>query len=171
MNSFFLEAQNLLGCTDVSEARAASIIRAMRRTNDGGSTYLWNVGRHSIKNMAYIPEDSELHTRRRENLKSHIVLSCLRIFAFSPSTSSLPVKEGFPYTDGSPSRCLIVSLLGGPVGFLSDRYVMRRYSTVIVDRVLWLKEPGSSVSIVSWLWTGRPGDRGSIPGRGKGFFL
>jgi hypothetical protein len=35
--------------TDVSEVRAASIIRARQ----------------------YIPEDSELHTRRRENLKPH----------------------------------------------------------------------------------------------------
>jgi hypothetical protein len=31
--------------------------------------------------------------------------------------------------------------------------------------------PGSSVSIVSWLWTGRLGDWSSIHGRGKGFFL
>jgi hypothetical protein len=45
--------------TDVSEVRAASIIRA------------------SVDNYftrQYIPEDkSELHTRRRENLKSHVL--------------------------------------------------------------------------------------------------
>jgi hypothetical protein len=40
--------------TDVSEVRSASIIRA--------STYLTT--------RQYIPEDSKLHTRRRENLKS-----------------------------------------------------------------------------------------------------
>jgi hypothetical protein len=33
---------------------------------------------------------------------------------------------------------------------------------------LWKQEPGSSGSIVSDY---RPGDRGSIRGRGKGFFL
>jgi hypothetical protein len=53
--------------------------------DDGGSTHLWNVGRHSIKNTAvyYIPEDSELHTRRRENLKS--LKSCLCQDTFNAS--------------------------------------------------------------------------------------
>jgi hypothetical protein len=32
-------------------------------------------------------------------------------------------------------------------------------------------EPGWLSQYSVWLWTGRPGDRGSIPGRGKGFFL
>jgi hypothetical protein len=42
--------------TDVSEVRAASIIRAMTHCpDDGGSTNLWNVGRHSIKNTALHP--------------------------------------------------------------------------------------------------------------------
>jgi hypothetical protein len=37
--------------------------------DDGGSTHLLNVGRQ----LLYIPEyNSEFHTRRRENLKSHI---------------------------------------------------------------------------------------------------
>jgi hypothetical protein len=40
--------------------------------DDGGSTYLWNVVDNYFRRQ-YIPEDnSELHTRRRENLKSHI---------------------------------------------------------------------------------------------------
>jgi hypothetical protein len=43
--------------TDVSEVRVASIIRAMRhyRPDDGGSTYLWNAGRHWVKNTAVHP--------------------------------------------------------------------------------------------------------------------
>jgi hypothetical protein len=45
--------------TDVSEVRAASIIRAMTRRQ-------------------YIAEDSELHTRRRENLKYHETKNILR---------------------------------------------------------------------------------------------
>jgi hypothetical protein len=33
------------------------------------------------------------------------------------------------------------------------------------------KEPGLLSQYSSWLQTGRPGDRGSIPGRGKRFLL
>jgi hypothetical protein len=50
--------------------------------DDGGSMYLWNVGRKLFARQ-YIPEDnSELHTSCRENLKSHISeLVLLFIFA------------------------------------------------------------------------------------------
>jgi hypothetical protein len=42
--------------TDVSEVHAASIIRVMRHGPDeGGTTHVWNVGRHSIKNTAVHP--------------------------------------------------------------------------------------------------------------------
>jgi hypothetical protein len=34
-----------------------------------------------------------------------------------------------------------------------------------------LKEPDYHSQYSVWLRVGRPGDRGSIPGRGKGFFL
>jgi hypothetical protein len=42
-----------------------------------------------LRTPQYIPEDSELHTRRRENLKSHIFHSCLPnqilcVFLFPP---------------------------------------------------------------------------------------
>jgi hypothetical protein len=75
--------------TDVSEVREASIIRAMseytgllcnqwsfrarltHRPDDGGSTHLWNVVDIQLRTRQYIPEDSDHHTRRRENLKSH----------------------------------------------------------------------------------------------------
>jgi hypothetical protein len=46
--------------TDVSEVRAASIIKAMNESVD-----------IQLRTLQYIPENSELHTRRRENLKSH----------------------------------------------------------------------------------------------------
>jgi hypothetical protein len=55
--------------TDVSEVRAAYIIRA---------TMVMETARTSetsvdiqLRTRQYIPEGSELHTRRRENLKSH----------------------------------------------------------------------------------------------------
>jgi hypothetical protein len=55
-------------CSDVSEARASSIIIALTiqaaRTSET-SVYI------QLRTRQYIPEDSELHTRHRENLKSH----------------------------------------------------------------------------------------------------
>jgi hypothetical protein len=55
--------------TDVSEVRDASIIRAMKM--EAARTSETSVGNYFA--WQYISEDkSELHTRRRENLKSHI---------------------------------------------------------------------------------------------------
>jgi hypothetical protein len=53
--------------TDVSEVRAGSIIRAMEalRTSETSVDI-------QLRTLQYIPEDFELHTRRRENLKSHV---------------------------------------------------------------------------------------------------
>jgi hypothetical protein len=45
-----------LKLTDVSQVCTASIIRAMN---------------FNVTTRLYVPEDSKLHTRRRENLKSH----------------------------------------------------------------------------------------------------
>jgi hypothetical protein len=55
--------------TDVSEVRAASIIRAMTEAARTSETSV----DIQLRTRQYIPEDSELHTRRRENLKYHIV--------------------------------------------------------------------------------------------------
>jgi hypothetical protein len=49
--------------TDVSEVRAASIIRAMSTSETSVDIQL--------RTQQYIPEDSELHIRRSENLKRH----------------------------------------------------------------------------------------------------
>jgi hypothetical protein len=55
--------------TDVSEVRAASIIRAMMEAARTSETSVEN-----YFTRQYIPEaKSELHTRRRENFKSHKV--------------------------------------------------------------------------------------------------
>jgi hypothetical protein len=56
--------------TDVSEVRAASIIRAMM-TIALMTEAARNVGLHQLRTRQYIPEDSELHIHRSENLKSH----------------------------------------------------------------------------------------------------
>jgi hypothetical protein len=53
--------------TEVSEVRAASIIRAIVRTSEMSVDI-------QVRTRQYIPEDSELHTHSRENFKSHIVL-------------------------------------------------------------------------------------------------
>jgi hypothetical protein len=52
--------------TDVSEVRAATI-RAMMEAARTSETSV-NI---QLRTWQYIPEDSELHTRRHENLKSH----------------------------------------------------------------------------------------------------
>jgi hypothetical protein len=67
--------------TDVSEMRATSIIRAMIEAALTSETSV----DIQLRTRQYIPEDSELHTRRRENSKSHIFqrsLSVLETFDF-----------------------------------------------------------------------------------------
>jgi hypothetical protein len=51
--------------TDVSEVFSASIIRAIIANTSGTSVNFYQTTRRNI------PEESHLHTRRRENLKSH----------------------------------------------------------------------------------------------------
>jgi hypothetical protein len=53
--------------SDVSEERAASIIALMM---EEARTLETSVD-IQLRTRQYIPEDSKLHTRRRENLKSH----------------------------------------------------------------------------------------------------
>jgi hypothetical protein len=58
--------------TDVSEVRAASIITYSSLMVEAAHTSGTSVDNYFIRQ--YIPEDnSELHTRRRENLKSHMI--------------------------------------------------------------------------------------------------
>jgi hypothetical protein len=44
--------------------------------DDGGSKYLWNVGKLYQSTRRYNPDDSHLHTHRRENLKSDLSVNC-----------------------------------------------------------------------------------------------
>jgi hypothetical protein len=55
--------------TDVSEVRAASIIALMMKAARTSETSV----DIQVRTRQLIPEDSELHTRRCENLKSHIM--------------------------------------------------------------------------------------------------
>jgi hypothetical protein len=57
--------------TEVSEVRAASIIALMMEAARTSETSV----DIQLRTRQYIPEVSELHTRRRENLKSHTVLT------------------------------------------------------------------------------------------------
>jgi hypothetical protein len=57
--------------TDVSEVRAASTIRAMMM--EAARTTETSVD-IKLRTRQYILEDSELHTRRRENLKNPTIL-------------------------------------------------------------------------------------------------
>jgi hypothetical protein len=58
--------------TDVSEVRNASIIKVVMMEAVRISETLVNL---NVSTLRYIPKDSKLHTRRRENLKSHIQTS------------------------------------------------------------------------------------------------
>jgi hypothetical protein len=66
--------------TDVSVVLAASIIRAMIAlimeavSTSETSVNFYHTTRHNN------PEDSHLHTRRRENLKSYIILNLYQTF-------------------------------------------------------------------------------------------
>jgi len=53
--------------TDVSQVRAASIIALMMEAAHTSETSV----DIQLRTQQYIPEDSELHTRHCENLKSH----------------------------------------------------------------------------------------------------
>jgi hypothetical protein len=90
--------------TNVSEVRAASIITLMMEAARTSET--------SVDNnftRQYIPEDkSELHTRRRENLKSHSIKLFSRQFLnfirYSPDTDSLSLGWSIMIT-ASDSGC------------------------------------------------------------------
>jgi hypothetical protein len=58
--------------TDVSQVRAASIIIALMMEAARTSETSFDI---QLRTLQYMPEDSELHTRRRENLKSHIIFA------------------------------------------------------------------------------------------------
>jgi hypothetical protein len=68
------EAQNLLGCIAVFliECRPMIIVLMMEAARTSRTSI--NI---QLRTWQYIPEDSELHTRRRENLKSHIYVGYL----------------------------------------------------------------------------------------------
>jgi hypothetical protein len=71
--------------TDVSEVRAASIIMALMM--EAAHTSEPSVDNYFTRQ--YIPEDkSELHTRRRENLKSQIdpLVAAVQRHSLTPST-------------------------------------------------------------------------------------
>jgi len=72
--------------TDVSEVRAACIITLMMEAARTSET-LVDI---QLKTRQYIPEGSELHTRRRENLKSHFFfLCCTEKFCWSGNISKV----------------------------------------------------------------------------------
>jgi hypothetical protein len=55
--------------TDISEVRTASITVLMMEAVRSSET-----SAHFVTTRRYIPEYSKLHTRRRENLKNHILV-------------------------------------------------------------------------------------------------
>jgi hypothetical protein len=72
--------------TEVSEACVASIIIALMMEAARTSATSVDI---QLRTRQYIPEDSELHTRRRENLKSHKPTNLCNNFFFKYSLPTL----------------------------------------------------------------------------------
>jgi hypothetical protein len=64
--------------TDLSEVRAA--MRLIALMMEAACTYETSVN-IQLRTRQYIPEDSELHARRRENLKSHTAWQIFIVFS------------------------------------------------------------------------------------------
>jgi hypothetical protein len=74
--------------TDVSAVRAATTIALMvaaARTSEPSVDI-------QLRRRQYIPEDSELHTRRRENLKSHRPLLTYRTRSYADLSVGVDVQ-------------------------------------------------------------------------------
>jgi hypothetical protein len=54
----------------------------------------------NVTTLRYIPEDSKLHTRRRENLKSHINKVVLKSYANTYEDSQTKQSRNLPYNVG-----------------------------------------------------------------------
>jgi hypothetical protein len=61
--------------TDVSEVRALSITTLMMEAASTSETFV----DIQLRTQQYVPEDCELHTRRLENLKSHIHMDAIPV--------------------------------------------------------------------------------------------
>jgi hypothetical protein len=96
----------MLKLTDVSEVRTASIIRAMMEAVRSSETSV--IFKVTIRR--YIPEDSKLHTRRRENLKSHKgktfplhIMKAQRKRRYSSYSSLISALDGGEWLAPSPA--------------------------------------------------------------------
>jgi hypothetical protein len=85
LSSGLLRRAIWLTFTDVSEVLAASIIRALMMEAASTSEKSVNFNQTTLRNN---PEDSHLHTRRRENLKFHRIYSSFRNGSRVPAPSS-----------------------------------------------------------------------------------
>jgi hypothetical protein len=77
-----------LKLTDVSEVRIACIVITIALMMDAVRTSKTSVN-FNVTTRHYIPEDFNLHTRRRENLKSHISMLIISTFLSLPPTEGL----------------------------------------------------------------------------------
>jgi hypothetical protein len=100
--------------TDVSEVRSASNIRAIIALMEAARTSETSVDIH-FRTRQYIPEDSELYTRRRENLKSHNRLQCLPITREWYIFQSRHVTKIGLFALASLSACGLFNLAGQSV--------------------------------------------------------
>jgi hypothetical protein len=80
-NNRFLEAQNLLGCNAMFLIGCRPTFQRCVLPPSSGRSHARTSETSvdiQLRTQQYIPEDSELHTRRRENLKSHTIGSLIQ---------------------------------------------------------------------------------------------
>jgi hypothetical protein len=83
-----------------AEIRITSVSFQLHRPDDGDTTSETSVNVYQTTRRN-IPEDSHLHTRRRENLKSHLLIYCLcrlsvPFYGFNPQPSGLLMSPFVP---------------------------------------------------------------------------
>jgi hypothetical protein len=87
-----------------------------------------------LRTRQYIPEDSELHTRRRENLKSHIVISKSPLLLDVNQLSNSVINTTFQYSVFTLNNRM--SKLWN--NFFIDLYLLSAFQSASVTRdVLW----------------------------------
>jgi len=92
--------------------------------------HLWNVGLVNETTRRYMPERSHLHTRRRENLKSHTLIQF---------TSYHFIQELFSHTPRSLKLCMHFSFLisAMPATCPADLMVSRAICSFLSRRAMW----------------------------------
>jgi hypothetical protein len=128
--------------TDVLELRTASIITVTMEAVTTSETSV----HFKVTTWRYIPDDSKLHTRRRENLKSNITCIARSVSFHMKQTLLFPVPVCVITASGVPGGTFVsMNRFSTLYRWLAQRQGWR------VKGWLWLSEQPSSAKANSWL--------------------